>query len=360
MKLTGARLLLANPFIRVFMLIAIGAILACSPAPVEIVENSEEVAPVPATTPQIPESLAELIGSVDYSGRILDPPRVLPTFSLIDQNGNEFESSNLQGKSALISFAYTSCPDVCPMLFGQYILVQEKLGERIGNDVDLIIITVDPERDTPSRLAQRTEAMGGKWRFLSGERQTLERVWREFRVRVEPEGDFVGHTGVTYLLRPDGSMPVSFPAFATADHFLQDLDSEVSTSARSQAPGIDTELSISEPQFVDAWVRPEIDPTSVYLTIQNGGDTAVKFVSASADWAETVTIHQSVERDGLIKMEHLNELVVPSGSSVKLAPGGIHLMARELTRNLIGGDTVNVELFTDSGGTFEFTATVRD
>lgn len=184
--------------------------------------SEEELASFAATAVA---SQSELVSGMEDSGKAIDPPRAIPDFSLTDQEGTTFGSANLAGKVALISFAYTHCPDVCPALFGQMVQLQRELGDRIGNDVELVIITVDPERDTVERLKQRTDEMGGKWHFLTGAQADVEAVWAGFSVQVLKQGDTVGHTGVTYLVTPSGGMTIRYPAFATADHFIKGIES---------------------------------------------------------------------------------------------------------------------------------------
>ena len=169
------------------------------------------------------------VASMDDSGSPVNPPRPLPVFSLTDHNGQSFGSDDLAGKHVLISFAYTHCPDVCPALFGHFIQVQKEMDSRIGDDIELVIISVDPERDTPEWLNERTTDMGGRWHFLTGTLAELETVWADFGVRVEKQGEFVGHTGVTYLVNPNGELSIRYPAYATFEHFIRGI--EASTAA---------------------------------------------------------------------------------------------------------------------------------
>lgn len=165
------------------------------------------------------------IASMDDSGSPVNPPRPLPAFSLTDHDGHVFGSADLAGKHVLVSFAYTHCPDVCPALFGHFIQVQRELESRIGDDLEMVIISVDPDRDTPEWLNKRTTDMGGRWHFLTGSQAELEPVWADFGVRVEKQGEFVGHTGVTYLVSSTGELTVRYPAYATFEHFIKGIES---------------------------------------------------------------------------------------------------------------------------------------
>lgn len=109
----------------------------------------------------------------------------------------------------------------------------------------------------------------------------------------------------------------------------------------------------------DAWLRPGLDPTAVYLTIENDTAEPVTLTGVSADWAGEVMIHHTVERDGLMVMEHMDSLVIPVGESVSLAPQGMHIMAQDLNSTISEGDKVRLELVTSSGDRVPFTAEAR-
>lgn len=183
--------------------------------------SEEEAASLVATALA---SQQQSVANLEDSGKAITPPLPLPEFSLTNHDGQPFGSAELAGKQALISFAYTHCPDVCPALFGHFTHVQREMASRIGDDFELVIITVDPERDTVDWLNQRTTEMNGQWRFLTGSLEDVEEVWADFQVRVEKQGEFVGHTGVTYLVSPEGEMITRYPAYATFNHFISGIE----------------------------------------------------------------------------------------------------------------------------------------
>ncbi|MGE5620419.1 MAG: SCO family protein [Sphingomonadaceae bacterium] len=146
--------------------------------------------------------------------------RESPDFSLVDHDGRPLGLMDLRGKAVALTFLYSSCPDVCPVVtttFGQ-------AWDRLGDDrrkVALVAISVDPERDTVSRLRQYLETMHlqGKMVFLTGERAALEAVWKDYYVGVSkgpveagPAGAggfyYVSHSTPTYLIDPGGRQRV--------------------------------------------------------------------------------------------------------------------------------------------------------
>lgn len=102
-----------------------------------------------------------------------------PGFTLTDQLGRTFNSDDIRGKVAIATFVYTSCTDICPLLSLQLQQLQERLRQDglLGDRVQLLSFTVDPERDTPTVLrayAERHRADPDAWRFLTGPKERIE------------------------------------------------------------------------------------------------------------------------------------------------------------------------------------------
>lgn len=151
------------------------------------------------------------------------PPVPMAAFNLINYTGERVSSADLHGKTTLLSFAYTSCPDTCQVMFGRFLSVQQELGTDVGSDIELMLITVDPEQDTVERLQQHTEAMGGKWNFLTEELAVMQKVWEDFHVFVEKEGALVGHSNATYLIDEFGLIRVRYSGLPPSSVFLNDI-----------------------------------------------------------------------------------------------------------------------------------------
>ncbi|MBY6275337.1 SCO family protein [Symbiobacterium thermophilum] len=96
----------------------------------------------------------------------------VPDFDFVDQEGRPFSDEDLAGRVHLVGFIYTSCPDICPAITAQMRALQTELA-RLGltDQVHLVSITVDPEYDTPERLAAYARMFGAdtsSWHFLTG------------------------------------------------------------------------------------------------------------------------------------------------------------------------------------------------
>jgi protein SCO1 len=110
-----------------------------------------------------------------------------PDFHLTDADGRVVSMDQMRGKAVALTFIYTSCPDVCPIITSNFKQAADQLGADTSH-VSLMAITVDPETDTPGRIAQYSQAMGiqGQWEFLTGTRDQLAPVWAAYWVAPIP------------------------------------------------------------------------------------------------------------------------------------------------------------------------------
>jgi len=139
--------------------------------------------------------------------------RPAPAFQLLDQDGRLVSLDALEGDLFVVTFAYTTCPDTCPVTLRRLVTAYQRLPETLRDRIQLLAVTVDPERDTPDRLRQYAVANGfdPSLRFLTGDRAALEPVWSGFGIAVVrhplPQGQYeVQHTAVTYILDRSGSL----------------------------------------------------------------------------------------------------------------------------------------------------------
>ena len=93
-------------------------------------------------------------------------------FSLIGPDGDAFDANSLHGKPTLIFFGFTSCPDVCPTTLTQLSVVIKKLGAK-ANDIQIVLVSVDPDRDTPEVMKTYTASFGPWLLGLTGPEQPL-------------------------------------------------------------------------------------------------------------------------------------------------------------------------------------------
>jgi protein SCO1/2 len=135
-------------------------------------------------------------------------------FTLTDQNGRPFTFKTLRGKVVVVAFAYTTCPDVCPLITAALRQVQTHLtpAERLKSY--LLTVTTDPEIDSPKVLGDYAKRYGAElsgWSFLTGEEAALRTVWKSFGVGVKRKArGLIDHTPLTALIDRQGVMRVVY------------------------------------------------------------------------------------------------------------------------------------------------------
>ncbi len=150
-------------------------------------------------------------------------PSIGGPFTLVDQDGRTVTSDSLKGKPTLIYFGYTYCPDVCPT---SLLLMQnavDKLGPDGAKKVNLVFITIDPERDTPKALKGYVENFGPTFIGLTGTPDQVAAAARAYRVYYQkvPGKDgapyLMDHSSIVYLLDRSGRFVAHFTHEAKAE-----------------------------------------------------------------------------------------------------------------------------------------------
>jgi protein SCO1/2 len=137
-----------------------------------------------------------------------------PSFTLTDQSGKKFQFKPTGGELVLITFVYTTCPDVCPLFSANFAAIQRKLEEEKQENYLLLSISTDPKRDTPAKLKAYADAFKADlkhWRFLTGPPIALAEVWKKFGVNVKDLGNGqIQHTNLTTLIDSKGTRRVDY------------------------------------------------------------------------------------------------------------------------------------------------------
>lgn len=136
-------------------------------------------------------------------------PKFGGPFQLVDQDGRTVDQSLLEGKWSLVFFGFTYCPDYCPTTLTMLEATKRRLGDR-ADDLQIVFITVDPERDSPQALKDYLSSDGFPEGVigLTGTPQQIADVARAYGAPYEKVGEGEGYTmnhGLTiYLMGPDG------------------------------------------------------------------------------------------------------------------------------------------------------------
>jgi cytochrome oxidase Cu insertion factor (SCO1/SenC/PrrC family) len=147
-------------------------------------------------------------------------------FSLTDQTGRRRNDTEFRGKSLIIYFGYTYCPDVCPTELQQIGLAVEHLGD-VGSAVQPLFITIDPARDTPEVLAQYVPSFHPRLLGLTGTSDEIAAVAQEFKVvytKYQPSDGgpyLIDHTGFVYIVDRSGKYRGFFPPGTPEDRMRE-------------------------------------------------------------------------------------------------------------------------------------------
>jgi protein SCO1/2 len=137
-----------------------------------------------------------------------------PPFALTSQDRMPVALADLRGKVVALTFIYTGCPDICPLLTQKMVDVQDALGADFGAKIAFVSISLDPERDTPEVLKDYAQFWGANlagWSFLTGSPEAVRDVTRRYGVFfAKKEDGSVDHTQLTTLVDGDGRMRVQY------------------------------------------------------------------------------------------------------------------------------------------------------
>lgn len=147
-------------------------------------------------------------------------------FQLTDHNGKPRTLADFRGKVTVLFFGYTHCPDVCPTTLADMAQVMRMLGKDAAR-VQVLFVTVDPERDTPGMLRQYAPAFDPSFLSLYGDAQATRRVADAFAIKYEKQpttsGYSVDHSAGTYLIDPSGRVRLLAPYGQRAEWLAEDI-----------------------------------------------------------------------------------------------------------------------------------------
>jgi protein SCO1 len=155
------------------------------------------------------------------SGSLITPSQPADDFSLISQTGEPVSLSDFRGKYVLIFFGFTNCTDECPLTMGYLKQVRQRLGSQ-ADQVQVLLITSDPARDTPEALGRYLNNFDPTFIGLTATIEDLQPVWASYGVTVMDDGET--HSSYLYLIDRDGNLMATYPLLTTIDGITADLD----------------------------------------------------------------------------------------------------------------------------------------
>lgn len=149
-------------------------------------------------------------------------------FTLTDHTGKPRTLADFKGKAVVVFFGYTQCPDVCPTTMAEMASVMQKLGP-LADQVQVLFITLDPERDTQQLLANYVPAFDKRFIGLRGTPEQTAQTAKEFKVfyskvpGTEPGSYTIDHTAGSYVFDRDGRLRLFIRHGQGPDPIVHDL-----------------------------------------------------------------------------------------------------------------------------------------
>jgi len=163
-----------------------------------------------------------------FHGTVMQSPNAAPEFTLMSNTGQRVRLSDFRGRLVLLYFGYTFCPDVCPATLAEIAKAMEILGEE-ADRVQVIMITVDPERDSPEKLGEYVAHFDSRFLGATGTLEeiaqvaTLYGIFFEKNEGTEATGYLVDHTATQMVIDQEGYLKLIFPFGTPGEDIAADL-----------------------------------------------------------------------------------------------------------------------------------------
>jgi protein SCO1/2 len=159
---------------------------------------------------------------------VLPEPRPLPAFSLLDQHGRPFARDSLTGHDSLLFFGFTHCPDICPATLQQLAIARQRVVADGANFPDIVLISVDPARDTPDVMAEYVGHFGAGITGVTGRAEDIAGFARALGIFFAIAGDDdenynVDHSAAVLLINANADWQAVFSAPHEVDDFVHDV-----------------------------------------------------------------------------------------------------------------------------------------
>jgi protein SCO1/2 len=165
----------------------------------------------------------------ELAGTVLASPLARPDFTLTTTRGETYDfQEETSGRLTLLFFGYTSCPDICPMHMAHIAAVLHKATPDVAREVEVVMVTVDPERDTPERLRTWLDQFDHSFVGLTGAPEQLDAAQRSLKMPLAvKQGDgpdyLMGHAAYVIAFSADDSAHVIYPAGTRQSDWARDL-----------------------------------------------------------------------------------------------------------------------------------------
>ncbi len=164
-----------------------------------------------------------------FHGTVIQSPSAAPSFSLMSNTGQKVSLDDFRGKLVMLYFGYTFCPDVCPATLVELAGAMDILGDD-AEKVQVIMVSVDPERDTPAALGEYVAHFDPAFLGVTGTEDeiaqlaTLYGIFYEKHEGTAASGYLIDHTATVMVVDEDGALKLILPFGTTAAEIAEDLE----------------------------------------------------------------------------------------------------------------------------------------
>ncbi len=320
---------------------------------------------------------------------LLPNPKPLVDIEFTDHRGKEFGLAQFKGKWSVLFFGFTNCPDVCPTTMHTLKQVKAELQQAdVWHNYQVIMVSVDPERDTTERLARYVPFFDPEFIGVSAPLKATESFAKNVGIlffksdETENGGYDVDHGAAIILVNPEGQ----YAGVITAPHVESTISSDLialseyagvkktpnntsasktsssSLASQNKTSSVEQESTLPKLSFKQAWIRPAPPGSSsmaAYFELRNNSDRDIIIEQSDSEAFEVSMIHNTVVEDGIASMQHMDSLLVPANGVVTLKPFGVHMMLIQPKRELALGDQAEIILIDQDGQRYVQNISVR-
>lgn len=175
----------------------------------------------------LPAGAQRSAASQGFLGTLALPAKPAPPIDLSNYLGKPVTLGEYRGRAVLVTFLYTSCPDVCPLITSNLRVAMNMLGAG-ARKVQIVAVSVDPRGDTPATVARflRAHLMTGRMQYLIGSSAQLARTWAAWSVgstREINQPQLVAHSALVYGITASGRVRTIYPAEFEPSEIVHDV-----------------------------------------------------------------------------------------------------------------------------------------
>ena len=314
---------------------------------------------------------------------LLPTPKALGEVNFSDHNGQAFGLSELQGRWSILFFGFTNCPDVCPSTMQTLKQVKQDVSDAgVWDNFQVVMVSVDPERDSTERLNSYVPFFDPDFIGIKASVEHTTEFAKNvgilfFKSKPQDNGNYdVDHGAAMILINPEGQ----YAGVMTAPHIQEDISADlikladyagVSDAGKTEANTKSTDTDAAAKIVSDtrqtltlqkAWIRPappHAPSMAAYFDFVNNSPSDITIVNSSSSHFAHTMLHDTIIENGIASMKHLDQVVVPAGGKVSLAPAAKHMMLMGANTQLKEGDVVDLTFIDKDGSDYTFNVTIK-